>query len=481
MPKSTSVYLAFDLGAESGRVVAGTLAGGTLAIREVHRFANEPVRAGGSLRWDVLRLWHEMQRGLQIARAETPTLAGIGVDTWGVDYALIGPDGSLVENPYHYRDARTDGVPERLFRILPADEIYQTTGIQFMQINTLFQVFATAERNPGLLRYARHLVTMPDLLNYWLTGRIACEFTNATTTQMFDARTRTWATSMVQRLGIPEHLLTDIVEPGTHLGEIDGVPVIAPACHDTGSAVAAVNSTGKTVFISSGTWSLMGAEIGTPIISPEARELNFTNEGGVGGTFRLLKNITGMWLLQGCRREWEPVDYATLVGLASPEPSLRSLVDPNHPAFLHPASMTRAIRDYCRATGQPEPADRREFVQSIFESLALMYRSVLDSLESLTGTRFEEIRVVGGGARNKLLNQYTADATGRRVIAGPIEATALGNIAMQMVTTGAVSSIQDARAVIDRSFPTELFKPAPAAAWDDAYARFRGAHASSGR
>jgi rhamnulokinase len=483
-----STYLAFDLGAESGRAVIGQFESGRLKIREIHRFANEPVRAGASLLWDVLRLWHEIRRGLHIAAGEFRALDGIGVDTWGVDYALLGPGGELLTNPYHYRDQRTDGIPDKVFSIVSAEDIYAATGIQFMQINTLFQVFAAAQTNPRLLTLAEHFVTIPDLLNYWLTGRITCEFTNATTTQMFDTRSRTWARPMLERLGIPTHFLQDVTEPGTSLGRlredlmkecgISHAEVIAPACHDTGSAVAAISSPGDAVFLSSGTWSLMGAEISSPIVNETARSMNFTNEGGVGGTIRLLKNITGMmWLLQGCRKQWEeegkPSDYASLVSLATPKPSLRTFIDPNNPAFLHPARMTEAIRQFCRTTGQAAPEDAPEYVQVIFESLALMYRSVVEFLETLTGKRFDEVRVVGGGARNRLLNQFTADATGRRVVAGPVEATALGNIAMQMVATGDVGSITEARGVIDASFPTETFEPSGEDKWRRAYDQFR--------
>ena len=472
-------YLAFDLGAESGRAVVGQLNRGRLTIHELHRFLNEPVRTGSSVHWDVLRLWHEIRRGLQIAAAETPDLKGIGVDTWGVDYALLGQNGELLGNPYHYRDTRTDGMPERVFSIVPAEDIYAATGIQFMQINTLFQVFASLQSNRRLVELAHHFVTMPDLLNYWLTGKITCEFTNATTTQMFDPRSGTWARPMLERLGIPTHFLHEITQPGTHIGSLrnefgfKNAEVIAPACHDTGSAVAAISSQGKSVFLSSGTWSLMGAEVSTPIINETARALNFTNEGGVGGTIRLLKNITGMWLLQCCRKEWQETDYASLVALANPKPSLRAFIDPNHASFLHPASMTRAITEFCERSGQPRPESSADFVQLIFESLALMYRSVLESLQTLTGKRFEEVRVVGGGARNRLLNQFTADATGVRVVAGPVEATALGNIAMQMVSTGAAASIAEARGIIDASFPTETFEPSGDPRWQAAYDRFR--------
>jgi rhamnulokinase len=476
-----TVYLAFDLGAESGRAVIGELDSGRLTIRELHRFPNEPVRAGASVHWDVLRLWHEMRRGLQLAATEFPKLGAIGVDTWGVDYALLDAGGELLGNPYHYRDVRTGGMPERVFSIVPAQEIYEVTGIQFMQINTLFQVFAAAHQNRGMLELARHFITIPDLLNYWLTGNITCEFTNATTTQMFDSRKGQWARPMLERLGIPTHFLEDVTPPGTRIGrlreELGNAEVIAPACHDTGSAVAAISSRGNSVFLSSGTWSLMGAEVLQPVINETARALNFTNEGGVGGTIRLLKNISGMWLLQCCRKQWQDEghvsDYAALVALANPKPSLQTFIDPNHSSFLHPPRMTDAIRDFCRSTGQRTPETYADYVQAIFESLALMYRSVLESLETLTGKKFEEVRVVGGGARNRLLNQFTADATGLRVVAGPVEATALGNIGMQMVATGAAASISDARAIIDASFPTETFEPSGDARWTEAYERFQ--------
>ena len=477
----TAAYLAFDLGAESGRAVIGHLDHGRLTIRELHRFPNEPVRTGSSVHWDVLRLWHEMKRGLQLATSEFPKLDGVGVDTWGVDYALLDADGELLGNPYHYRDARTDGMPERVFATVPPEEIYATTGIQFMQINTLFQVFAAAQQNRGVLELARHFITIPDLLNYWLTGKISCEFSNASTTQMFDPRKNDWARPMLERLGIPTHFLHEVTQPGTRIGrlrdELGNAEVIAPACHDTGSAVAAISSRGQSVFLSSGTWSLMGAEVPAPVINETARALNFTNEGGVGGTIRLLKNISGLWLLQCCRKQWQdegkPSDYAELVALASSNPSLETFIDPNHSSFLHPSRMTDAIQDFCRTSAQRPPETAAAYVQVIFESLALMYRSVVESLETLTGKKFEEVRVVGGGARNRLLNQFTADATGLRVVAGPVEATALGNIAMQMVATGAAGSIADARAVIDASFPTETFEPSGDQRWNTAYARFQ--------
>jgi rhamnulokinase len=466
-------YLAFDLGAESGRAVLATLDGSRLTIEELHRFPNEPVKAGETLHWDVLRLWHEMRCGL----SKAPAIEGVGVDTWGVDFALLDEAGALVQNPVHYRDTRTDGVPERVFQIVPAEEIYRNTGVQHMQINTLFQVFALAERHPQLLAAARHFVTVPDLLHYWLTGRITCEYTNATTTAMFDTGARDWARPMLQKLGLPTDIVQPVIEPGTVIGplrpELGKATVIAPACHDTGSAVAAIAASGDTAFISSGTWSLMGTEAPTPIITPEARAFNFTNEGGVGGTTRVLKNIMGMWLLQGCRKRWQASDYASLVALAKRQPDLVSLIDPDHPSFLHPEDMTSAIDEYCRSTNQPVPSCKAAYVQTIFESLALKYRYVLESLGRLTGETYRTIRVVGGGARNSVLNQYVADATNCRVVAGPVEATALGNVVMQMVASGAVDSIAKGREIIAQSFPAEVFQPEGSGVWDRAYSRFR--------
>ena len=483
-------FLALDLGAESGRAVLGAYDGSTLTMEELHRFPNEPVRAGADLHWDILRLWHEIRRGIQAASA-IERLDGIGVDTWGVDFALLDERGRLLQNPYHYRDARTDGVQEDMFARVPAADVYAATGVQFMQLNSLVQLYAAARQTPEVLRIARHFLTVPDLLNYWLTGRMATEFTIATTTQMYNPVAQDWARDLLERFGLPTDIFHDVVQPGTLLGGLrpellgglQSAAVIAPACHDTGSAVAAIALGPDTLYISSGTWSLMGAEIPEPIITPQAQRLNFTNEGGVGGTIRLLKNIMGMWLLQGCRRRWNAeghgFDYGTLVAMASTEPVLRSVIEPDHTSFLHPDDMTAAIRSFCARTAQPEPAQTADYVQVILESLALKYRLVKESIEQLTGRRYTEIRVVGGGARNRVLNQFTADAAGCRVVAGPIEATALGNLAMQMVGTGAMSSIAEARAMIERSFPTESFEPRPNSRWDEAYKRLQQMQSSS--
>jgi rhamnulokinase len=477
-------FLAFDLGAESGRALLGRLRAGVLDVREVRRFPNEPIRQNGSLYWDILRLWQEVGRGLEDA-ADVP-LASIGVDGWGVDYALIGERGNLLENPYHYRDLRNEGMMEAVFERVSRERVYAITGIQFLQINTLFQFYAACLLTPRVVDAAQALVTIPDLLNYWLSGRLCSEYTVATTTQFVDARERKWATRLLAEIGLPTRVLVEIVQPGTVVAPLRGdvapahagTPVVAPACHDTASAVAAVCAGGSTAFISSGTWSLLGTETDAPVITAEARDLNFTNEGGVCGTIRLLKNITGLWLLQSCRRSWaahgQKLEYDTLLSAAADDRlAFGSLIDPDHHAFLNPADMPAQIAKYCRQTSQPEPAGPPAYARAILESLALKYRVVLDSLERLTGRRFEQIRIVGGGSRNRLLNQFTADATGRTVLAGPVEATALGNLAMQMLATGAVGSLGEARAVIERSFPVERFEPSATDRWNEQLRRFR--------
>jgi rhamnulokinase len=412
-------------------------------------------------------------------------LASVGVDAWGVDYALLGEQGNLLENPCHYRDARTAGMMEAVFDRVSRERIYATTGIQFLQINTLYQLFAACRTTPRLIEAADRLLTIPDLLNYWLSGELASEYTIATTTQFIDAKARTWATGLLDEIGLPTRLLAPIVQPGSVLGSVQrgvsqkmsGTPVVLPACHDTASAVMAVCGGRSFAFVSSGTWSLLGTEITAPVLTAKARDLNFTNEGGVGGTIRLLKNIGGLWLLQGCRRAWAAggrrLEYEDLLEAATDNRlAFRSLVDPDHQGFLNPADMTMAIGAYCRRTGQPEPATPPAFVRAILESLALKYRMVLDALEDVAGKHFDEIRIVGGGSRNRLLNQFTANATGRPVVAGPAEATALGNIAMQMLATGTVSSVSEARQVIERSFPVERFEPQATEAWDGQYRRF---------
>jgi rhamnulokinase len=482
-----ATYLALDFGAESGRAVIGRFRSepGVLTIDEVHRFPNDPVRYGRSLHWDVPRLWLELKAALS-SLGET-RLFGIGVDTWGVDYALLGERGELLQNPYHYRDARNAEAMNQVLRLVPKDELYRATGIQVIPINTLFQLYAARQRTPRLLEAADRLLMMPDLFNYWLTGTAVCEFTNATTSQMIDPATRTWMTSLMDRLGLPSRLPAPVVQAGSVIGPLlpgvsssrwlEGTPVIASATHDTASAVAAIAARGNTAFLSSGTWSLVGIELDAPIISPESFRMNFSNEGGVFGTTRVLKNVMGMWILQCCRRSWSNAGrtftYAELTEAAEREPGLGCLIDPDDPSFACPDDMTIAIDEFCRKTGQRTPGTPGAYARTILDSLAFKYRLVIHDLESLTGQAIENIRVIGGGSRNRLLNQSTADATGKRVIAGPSEATALGNIAIQMIATGATASLAEARAVIERSFPTEIFDPRDPAMWSREAPRFQ--------
>jgi rhamnulokinase len=478
-------YLAFDLGAESGRAVLGRVHRGVITTREVHRFGNEPVEYGGSLHWDAPRLWLEMRKAL--CSLEQVQLSGIGVDTWGVDYALLGEKGELLQNPFHYRDRRTDGVMEQVFQVISKDEIYRETGIQFMPINSLYQLYAGKRDTPQVLTAARTLLTMPDLFNYWLTGNARCEFTNATTTQMVKAVSRTWSQPLLGILELPPELPAQIIEPGTMVGTLSaqaasgtvlaGAPVIAPGSHDTASAVAAVVARDGTAFLSSGTWSLLGTELDAPLINDESLRLNFTNEGGVSGTTRFLKNVMGLWMLQRCRQYWvsegHEFSYAELMELAVRETAFKHFVDPNDESFLYPASMPAAIDSFCDRTQQPRPSNPGAYVRAVLESLALKYTVVIGEIEQLTNKPIRQIRILGGGSKNRLLNQFTADATGRRVLAGPVEATALGNLAVQMLATGEAGSLSEARAWIDRSFPTEVFEPQEPDRWQDQFERFQ--------
>jgi rhamnulokinase len=466
-PKS---YLAIDLGAESGRALLGRFQDGALTLDEVHRFPNEPVEYGGALHWDTPRLWLEVRTAL--AKAAETKLDGIGVDTWGVDYALLAEGGELLQNPFHYRDRRTNGVMEDVFQIVPKEEIYASTGIQFMPINTLYQLIAHQRATPGILTAAHRLVTIPDLFHFWLTGKAVCEYTNATTTQMVNPVTSRWAGDLIRRVDLPTSLLADIVEPGTILGSLAATPVIAPASHDTASAVAAIPARGNTAFLSSGTWSLVGMELDAPVINAETLRLNFTNEGGAAGTTMLLKNVMGLWMLQCCRRVWS-ADYTTLLQTAAEQPGFRHLVDPDHRSFLYPENMAAAVGKFCQRTDQPVPESPGAITRTILESLALKYRIVIQDLEHVTGRTIKEIRVIGGGSKNRLLNQFTADATGKLVLAGPAEATALGNIAVQMMATGSADSLQQARAIIDQSFPADIFEPRESDVWSDQLSRFQ--------
>lgn len=485
MDSRSSHYLTFDLGAESGRAILGSVSSGVMTTHEIHRFENKPIQVNGTLRWDVNHIWEKVREAL--LRTEETELSGIGVDAWGVDYALLGKQDELLQYPYHYRDNRTGGVMETVFGIVPKEEIYRITGIQFMPINTLYQMYAAKRDEPELLKAAKRLLTIPDLFHFWLTGNPVCEFTNATTTQMIDAGTRSWARDLIERLGLPAALLPKIVDAGTIIGTLltkgstihakRKTTVVTPASHDTASAVAAISARDGNAFLSSGTWSLIGTEVDFPIITPDALRLNFTNEGGVGGTTMLLKNVMGLWMLQGCRQSWSyqgtTFEYEELMKLAVEEPAFGHLVDPDHESFLHPSDMPTAIDRFCFITDQPAPKRPGAYVRAVLESLALKYRVVIESLGALIGRPIEQIRIIGGGSKNHLLNQFTADATGKRVIAGPAEAASVGNIAVQILATGGASSLSEVRSMVDRSFPVKILDPLETDKWNDQVERFK--------
>jgi rhamnulokinase len=487
--KATTNFLAIDLGASNGRVLNARWDGERFELEELHRFPNGPVRVAGRLYTDALRLWTEIGAGLAAytARYKAPATA-ISVDTWGVDYGLLDRAGNLLGNPYHYRDSRTNGIPQKLYERVPADEVYRQTGLQTMPFNTIFQLYSMVVEAHPQLQAADKLLMLPDLFNYWLTGETAGEYTIASTSQMLLCREREWARGLLGQLRIPTHILPRLVAPGTVLGclrtEIASeagfaqpVAVVAGASHDTASAVAAVPALDeKSAYISSGTWNLVGMELAEPVITKQALEMNFTNEGGVANTIRFLRNIPGLWLLQESRRQWqsEGRDYGwdELLAEAGKAPAFRSLVVPEAPAFLAPGDMPAAIREFCRRTGQPLPESVGQVVRCCLESIALRSRWAMDVLENLTGRKIETVRIVGGGCRNRLLCQFTADACGRAVVAGPVEAAALGCVMMQAIATGHLEDISAGRRAIAASFPQESYEPRETDAWTAAYGRF---------
>ena len=479
-------YLAIDLGAESGRAICASLKGDQLSLDEVYRFKNGPVRLSDGIHWDVLRLWSEIKTGISAAVHRDVKIESIGLDTWGVDFALLDKNEALLSNPFHYRDARTDGMLDQAFHRMPRTEIFANTGIQFMQINTLYQLLSMSMQNSPLLEIARKFVTIPDLFNYWLSGEVSNEFTNSTTTQCFDPHKRDWAFPVLEAMGIPTHLFGSVAEPGTQIGNLlphiveetgaVGARIIVPACHDTGSAVVAVPAQGRDfAWISSGTWSIMGVEVRRPCTNEKALKYNFTNEGGVFGTWRLSKNIMGLWLVQECKRIWarqgDDLTYDEITRLAVDAKPFLAVVDPDQVDFFHPGDMPARIRKYCADTKQTVPQSKGEVIRVALESIALKYRWVLERLEELEGKRFAPLHIIGGGTKNRLLNQFTADATGRVVLTGPVEATAIGNVLMQAIGLNHIASLADARALVRASFDVEEYHPAQRAGWDVMYAK----------
>jgi rhamnulokinase len=484
------VFLAIDLGAESGRVIAGLWNGKTLGLEEVYRFPNGPVYLAGSLRWDVLRLWAEIQNGLALAAKKYgKSIVSVGADTWGVDFVLLSRNGEMLGQPFHYRDARTNGIMQKAFRKVPRAEIFAQTGLQFMQLNTLFQLLALKHNTPALLDQTDTLLFMPDFIHWALCGSRVAEFTIASTSQCLNPVSRTWAANLLKKFGLPLRIFPKLVPPGTTLGGLRAemservglgrVNVVAPPAHDTASAVAGVPTvnTGKPnwAYLSSGTWSLMGVEVSKPSLSARTLEMNLTNEGGVDGTYRLLKNIMGLWLVQQCKQAFDSLgqdyDYAQLARLASKAPALRSLVNLDDARFLNPPDMPTAIQAFCRETHQPIPRTQGQLVRCAYESLALKYRQVLACLEELSGNRLEVIHVVGGGSKSEMLNQFTADACQRPVLAGPVEATAMGNLLVQARASGELSSLAEMRSVVRASSGVKVFEPREAGPWETAAGR----------
>ncbi len=484
--KNTS-FLAFDIGATSGRSLLGTLDNERLQMKELTRFPNQMLQIGDHFHWNIYSLFEHLKAGLAAAKKEGVEISSIGIDTWGVDFALIAKDGSILGVPYAYRDPHTNGMPEKYFDIVPREKVYDLTGIQVMNFNSLYQLFALKQADSSLLEATSEILFMPDALAYLLTGNKVVEYTIASTSQILNPRTKQFESQLLEAAGVSPSILGNIVMPGHVVGtltevladesELGKVPVIAVAGHDTASAVAAVPAENERfAYLSSGTWSLMGIEVMDAIINSETYALNYTNEGGIEGTTRFLKNITGMWLLEQCLKEWkkEGISYAyeKLVKMAEAAPAFQSLIDPDHASFANPASMTKSITDFCVATGQVSPSNHAEYVRCIFESLSLKYKNVLGKFIQLAPFPIEKLHVIGGGSKNPLLNQWTANAIGIPVIAGPSEATAIGNIMIQAKAAGCISSLLEMRQIIRNSISLEEFLPENKGEWESAYTKF---------
>jgi rhamnulokinase len=481
-------FLAFDLGASSGRAILGTLKDDQLELLEIHRFVNQMQLINGHYFWNIFNLFNELKTGLKKCVKDYEIQPeSIGIDTWGVDFAHLTREGLILSLPFAYRDSRTQTSMDDLFRLIPREEVYAQTGIQFMQFNSLFQLFSMVKDQSSLLEITDSVLFMPDALNYLFTGIKKSEYTIASTSQMLVPGTTRWNYELIERAGIPGHILQDIILPGTVLGVITDdiaretgsklLPVIAVAGHDTGSAIVSVPCTAKNfVYLSSGTWSIMGLECDRPIISEQTHQLNFTNEGGVEGTTRFLKNIMGMWLIQEVQRIWESegtsYTWPKMVELARDSEPFRFLINPDDPMFLNPRDMTQAVRDFCYQTAQGTPQNHAEVIRCIYDSLALKYRYTLEQIRDVSDQPIDVVHIIGGGANNHFLNQLTADATGLKVVAGPTEATAVGNILMQAKALGYVGSLAEIRKIVSRSFECSTFLPSKLLDWDEAYNRY---------
>ena len=484
--KKTYRLLSFDFGASSGRAVLGTFDGETLQLQEIHRFQNDPVTVNGTMYWDILRLFFEVKQALVQSKAYG-ALDGIGVDTWGVDFGLLDADGRLLENPVHYRDARTAGMLEKAFKYLPKSEFYSITGNQFMEINTAFQLLSLRENRPALLDRAETLLLMPDLFNYLLTGKKCTEYSIASTTQLLDAKQRVWSKRVLSALELPERLFTEIVPTATKVGalqpdlceELGLIPaeVIAVAGHDTQCAMASVPTDKEDfLFLSCGTWSLLGTELSEPIINSAAEACNVTNEGGYAGKASFLKNIIGLWLIQETRRQWqkegENLSFAEMETLARAATPYRFFIDPDAPEFVPAGNIPRRVQEYCRKTGQPVPETKGEILRCIYDSLSLKYRYAVGQIETCTEKQYAALHIVGGGVKDTLLCQLTADALGKPVVAGPVEATVYGNLVLQLLALGAVKDLKEAREIVRRSDKVNTFTPNADAQVENAYKTF---------
>jgi rhamnulokinase len=481
-------YIACDLGAESGRVMLGRLEDGRLELEELHRFPSAAVAVLGSLRWDVLRIFEELKTGLRILAQRKLPIGSLSVDSWGVDYVLINPVHPVLWPPFHYRDSRTEETYDKVRADVGEEVIFAETGVQFMSINTIYHLASDLEKSRPLLELAECFLTIGDYFNYLFSGVPRVDESNASTTQLYDPRTHTWSGVLVERCGFPAKIFPKIVAPGTILGPLSSevraetglgeLQVVATCSHDTGAAVAAVPADDDEdwAYLSSGTWSLLGVELPAPLINERVRELNFTNEAGYGGTTRFLKNIVGLWLLQECRREWlkqgRQLDYAALIGEAERAEPFRSLIDPRAVRFIKPGNMPERIVHFCLDAGQSAPETPGQFVRCILESLALLYRVTLEEIEQVTGRTVRRLHIVGGGSRNVLLNEFAANATKRQVIAGPVEATAIGNVLIQAIALGHLKSLTAVRRIVRDSFVLQTFEPRGTEDWEAAYQRF---------
>ena len=479
-------FFAVDLGATSGRTIIGTLTGGKIELEELTRFDNNLIETGGHFYWDIYALYFEILKGLKLAAQRELPIRSIGIDTWGVDFVCVGKDGALLRNPLSYRDPHTFGMMEDYFeRAIDKAKVYDITGIQFMNFNSLFQLYAMRKNNDSALAGAEKILFVPDALSYMLTGKMVCEYTIASTSQMLDPRTKQLDEQLLASVGLSRDNFGRMVNPATEIGVLTkevqqltglgAIPVIAVAGHDTGSAVAAVPAKDeKFAYLSSGTWSLMGIETRNAIINDLSYERNFTNEGGIDGTTRFLKNICGMWLYERCRKEWTdaPKSHTELIAAAMEQPAFQSIINPDDPMFANPASMVEAIKDYCRQTGQHVPEGYAEICRCIFESLALRYRQVFNYLREMASFPIEVLHIIGGGSLNAYLNQFTANSLGIEVLAGPQEGTAIGNIMLQAKASGDVGDIWDMRRIIAASIELKRFEPTDKDQWDNAYERF---------